>query len=557
MINTACSQCDTPLSNLDANLATGLLQCPHCGHKQPLLETVMGLEDKAHKGGVQQMKGVEIKDENTLSLKLSPNLTGYGLKYLIFGVVLLLVNGGLIFYLWPAQDLSNPMTRPIGLVISTGLLLVGIAALFTGIKRLIQHTHIQVDEERLRVRYKWFGWLPVGRRTLAIGEIYQVFVTQFDESKGNRSFVYAVKAQLRSGKIRTLIRRLGKAEYAFFIERKLEAYLNIEDKILTQEYIPSHMGATPASEKKARPTSNPMIQRNQFPDMGDLLEKLQEREQREKQEQDLPKPKLKGTQLQPPIYMDCEACGETLADALVNAKDNLIQCKHCKNIEVLGTLQFSDKNAKAWLQSIKSSSQARGVVVQQGLGLTLIVKPPFFEKKNIFWSTVVVIIILAGLGGGFLLSWHQAGDPNGWLYLVMGLTLAGLLVALAGSLTHRIIIQVQGAQLKYYHRAFGGLYVSSEKVLGRHEVDQFFVQKNRYHYRDSGYFYSLEAKLKNGKQHRIIRALSSVEQGYFLEHKIEAQMGIEEQYINKEYAPPLFAPPKQREAFNMNKTFFE
>jgi hypothetical protein len=97
----------------------------------------------------------------------------------------------------------------------------------------VNRTRIAVENGVLSVRHGPLPW--PGNRTIAVAELAQLFCEEVIGNKGSRS--YRVSALLKSGRKTQVLRGLGQADQALFIEQALERRLGITDVPVAGEYV--------------------------------------------------------------------------------------------------------------------------------------------------------------------------------------------------------------------------------------------------------------------------------------------------------------------------------
>jgi DNA-directed RNA polymerase subunit M/transcription elongation factor TFIIS len=519
MITTQCPKCQTNLSDQHANILEAVLTCPNCAHELPLLETLLNLEDKAYKQAFLKKEGIQITRADDLRIRLKPSTSAFSSMPFLFGLIVIGM-AAILYYVSLDDPNQHPIYNPgISTIILAFLLLVGTLVILDNLRRLVQHTYIRVDRRKARFRTPLFGWIPFGWKSIRSDRFQQLFVVELkkDPDKGRSVLSYSVKGLLENGKQVALVSGLKKAADAFFVERELETYLNIKDQIRPKEYVPPSRTQSGRSSTEALPY-------------------------------EIKEPVLKGhPSVKEFIFTPCPTCGESLDDALINQDENVIQCSKCKTVEALEGLQFSSKNAEALLKKIKSPEQARNIMTEEGHGLKLTIRPRLFSRKfiNLLSFQAVLNVIVFSI----YFSAQNSASTSTWgqlLYLSIILVPLFSLGAIARHLGMRDIIEVDRLQITSYKQLFGQ-YTLKEKAVQNFALDQLFVKEYSYKPNDSPSVtnYQLYARLKGGKEVLVQKELHSSEQAFYLEHKIETYLGIQDREIEGAYLPAPLGAPEQ------------
>jgi hypothetical protein len=108
--------------------------------------------------------------------------------------------------------------------------LVGVGLTYAVLRQLLNRTHFEVEEDRLVVRHRPFGW--PGSFELKRERLKQLYVTQGEAYRVNGRPVmdYRVKAVLRGSAEKVLVKGLKTYEQARFIEQEIERVWQIEDE---------------------------------------------------------------------------------------------------------------------------------------------------------------------------------------------------------------------------------------------------------------------------------------------------------------------------------------
>jgi uncharacterized Zn finger protein (UPF0148 family) len=531
MINTKCPKCSHDISDKDANVHQGTLLCPNCNHEIPLLETVLKLEDKDYKTSLWRVEGIKTRRGATLTMDVSPRVAEGGKKLMFLGLIFFGFPMGMATLLMAVRE-DGDSGVIVGAFICSLFALIGVWAFVQGILRLYQYSYIKLDKKRLSVTYKLFDIIPISIKSVDAHQIKQVFVTQIREGSTHEGELvsYAVRVLLKTGRKLTLIKGIGNPSHAFFIEKEIEEYLDITDQVLSREYIPQ------------QGDSDKMHEERQLVEIASIMSEVQSKSA-------------------PLVHLPCDNCGASLEQAIINTRENLIQCPQCKKVEALDSLQFSAKNAEAWQKKIKAPATAKHITMEEGAYLSLVINPkvPLWKAIGQYFPLVMLFLVIWGT---VTLSGLFTAYPDVYFYTVLILVLLTLfaLWKLAVRIGKRTIIDVDAIQLRHYDLFFNR-YVSKENIIHRSLIKQIFVTQDVVNYSDSKKItYEVWARLNTGKDHLIVKDLKEAEQGYYLEHQIESYMGIEDEKIKEAYRPEFLfgaAPPLNiGTAFKMIKAYY-
>ncbi|MCB0638722.1 MAG: hypothetical protein KDC54_18960 [Lewinella sp.] len=236
MIATHCTQCHTPLTDEHANVTLNMIQCPACKHVQPLLEALTAGADLSHKEDISHIEGIDVQEGLQLDVIIRPGLKRGGGLHLIMAAFCIGLPGFMSYTMVRAGQLN-----PVALLVLLVFVVVGGYLLITGIRRLTETTILTTDSRALTVRHLLFGQLEIKRRAFRRDQIRQFYVTQRvdSETNGRPNHAYALHLQLTDNTQHELINGFRRPEGAYFIERKIETYLDLEDKLVPGEYSPN------------------------------------------------------------------------------------------------------------------------------------------------------------------------------------------------------------------------------------------------------------------------------------------------------------------------------
>jgi hypothetical protein len=236
MIATHCTQCHTPLTDEHANVALNMIQCPQCKHVQPLVDALTAGADLSHKEDINHIEGIDVQEGLQLEVTVRPGLKRGGGVHLFMAAFSLGLPGFMFITMIRAGQL-----HPVALLVLLVFILVGGYLLITGIRRLTETTILTADSRELTIRHLLFGQLEIKRRAFRRDQVKQFFVTQREDSEtnGRKNYAYALQLQLADETTHELINGFRQPEAAYFIERRIEAYLDLEDKLVPGEYSPS------------------------------------------------------------------------------------------------------------------------------------------------------------------------------------------------------------------------------------------------------------------------------------------------------------------------------
>lgn len=179
---------------------------------------------------------VRVENEGS-ELRLSWRWWSWRVCFLVFFCISW--DASLVF--WYSVGIANPAFPWIFFVFPIVHLAVGVSLTYFTLAILVNRTVVLVDQEELQVRHGPLPWL--GNLRIPVDQIAQLYVG--DAANGDhgseaniwsfrRRYSVALRVLLRDGASRTLL-RLEDLELALYLEREIEKFLGIPDKLVEGE----------------------------------------------------------------------------------------------------------------------------------------------------------------------------------------------------------------------------------------------------------------------------------------------------------------------------------
>jgi DNA-directed RNA polymerase subunit M/transcription elongation factor TFIIS len=522
MIDTQCPVCKTPLTDKDADVEKGILQCPSCHEELSLLEASLKIEDKSYKNELPSVEGVEVQEGKDLNINITPKASGEKWLPLIFGAIL--TGAPILIHFFGELNFKKDFPLYIILFI---FFTIGLLMLATVFKRLFMYTRISVDQEKVLFQYSLFGWLPIAFKNIKADQILQFFANEFREGKKSDKPVvsYKVKASIKGKGHITLVSGLREPASAFYVEEQLERYLQIEDRVVPGEFLPDHKPAKARTDDEYWVVLNMASQNKSY------------------------------------VFVNCKSCGLPLEDASFDIDANLIQCQKCKSLEKLDTTVFSAENAEAWLKKEKADALPRNITIEEGIGMDIKIKHPFHVGGFQVWGLIVCAFLLYDryyIPGGSLP--FEDIRIRYLVYLLAFLWGAWSMYSIIKRISFKTIIEVRSTHIKIYDY-FLNQFKQNGAQLNRSEFDQLFVEEQEIIRGENNVIkrFNVFARLKDGKKYFIMEELPKLEQAHYLEHKIESFLDIEDEIIDQSYQPDFkkraAAPRNLMEVYKLFKEY--
>ncbi|MEM1214413.1 MAG: hypothetical protein AAGJ82_01920 [Bacteroidota bacterium] len=502
MLDTTCPNCHTSLTGKDADVVNSVINCPNCGHQMPLVDSIVAPGGTSYKDQLQAVDGIALETHNGFHLTIPPKLVRHGKFFLSFGVFTLLFIGMMAYFVGQSDN-GAPFIAQLMFALFLG---VGCFMVFNGLKRLTGVQYLRIEGQQIHYQQRLFGLLPVRTRTLTEHEVDQFFVKIIqDGSAGERvKWSFTLAATLHRGDPVDLVQGLGRPEYAYYLERQLEQYLGVEDRLVANEFVET--------------------------EQGDTLQKTREEETL------LKVAKLTSESGELTIDSNCTHCGAPLKDGIINEAANLIQCSSCGALEVLHRAHL--EKDLAYENKKTAPPQIEGITLTRGLGLELLVHPQTGKIGYFALAFVSIFFIVP------LLTWEQfqgiTSNTGGWerfaplLFLLLPTI---MVVVLIRSLANYQVIAVKSGQLRTERRLFNR-FVSKQRSYQRADIEQLFVIQHEHRSNDGPTTYSYSLNLRQHGQKRPVKLVDSLktpEAGYYLERKIENFLGITDRPVAEEY----------------------
>ncbi len=241
MAKLICPHCNK--ENTNYNIKDETIDCRFCNRAFSIKKGFVSNLKNDHKK-YQDAKGMTL-ESNGKELNLTIDWSSVTRWHftLTFGIVLTIFMGGILLLLW-----NN---NPIELIIMGVFILIffttGLYLLYQGLFELLNKTNINIANGEIYVSHR-FTDRTIKPIQIATKDLAQVFVKRkTGGSSGKKEYYYhEVFLQTKSGATFIIANKIKYQETAYFIENKIESFLNIEDKILSHEFHPK----TNLSEKE-------------------------------------------------------------------------------------------------------------------------------------------------------------------------------------------------------------------------------------------------------------------------------------------------------------------
>ncbi|HMQ60322.1 MAG TPA: hypothetical protein PKE06_06625 [Flavilitoribacter sp.] len=229
----------------------------------------------------------------------------------------------------------------------------------------------------------------------------------------------------------------------------------------------------------------------------------------------------------------CPNCNSLIPAADINIASLVAKCNHCNSVfsfdrQVSAVPERSYKRAEVMLpRGFEAFSTLSALDVEiswrqtsDGMGFLL-----FF---TLFWNFIVFIFVFIGLASGeykmlLFISVH----------LLVGVSLLYYVIA---TFVNKTYIQVSRRQVSIVHTPLK-LPFYKDKSIFSNELDQLYVQRYVASTTNGqpNHAFALQARLKNGREIRLIKGLKHPDQAAYLEQQIEKFLTIEDRPMEGEY----------------------
>lgn len=228
-----CPNCHHLIHSDDINIDKTLAKCRKCHHVFDFSEHLG--PPARHRAPVLLPPGFEaFHTLSALNIEIKWRHTTKGMGFFIFFT--LLWNGILSIFI-----LTALISGAYEILIFTGLhLLVGVGLLYYVIAVFINKTYVWVSRREINIEHRPLRLPFYPNRTISASDLEQLFIRKYVSSRtnGRPNYAFSVEARLKNGQDVSLVKRLGNADQAAYLEQQIEKFLNIDDKPIMEEWRP-------------------------------------------------------------------------------------------------------------------------------------------------------------------------------------------------------------------------------------------------------------------------------------------------------------------------------
>lgn len=237
------------------------------------------------------------------------------------------------------------------------------------------------------------------------------------------------------------------------------------------------------------------------------------------------------------MKLSCPSCGGPIPASDVNIQQAIAKCSRCDTVFRI------DQQ----LPPVKELREQPDVPLPKrfrvdDLGTELVISWSWFSPAIFFllffcifwdgflvvWYSIVLGLGLGGLGG-------EKG-PSGWPLLFMAIfpvlhvaVGVGLTYFVLASFVNRTTVRVDRGELTIRH---GPVPFPGNKTLLTSDLTQFYCSETVHnHRRSSSVSYELNAVHTDGSKVKLLSGLTELDQGLFLEQRLERFLGIENERV--------------------------
>lgn len=511
MVNNTCPSCQYPLKDSDADVRANAICCSNCGERFVLSDYLLGILDQSYKTSLQSIDGIVVNERDNelhLTLKKRVHHTNKHVGYGYFRITSLLPAIAIITYciyvLFPPQLTS---TSPIVHLLLGGLVIGACYQLFRGIAEFFADVSIYVNSQNIEVCYTNLFLFPATNKLILSDKISQLFVKKDIHIVDDETFYsYSLNAQLTDDQDMVIVDGLSEANFAYFLEDKIEKFLGIEDRFLPKEYFPGQEGPyylkNNNSRKAISPRTNNWIPRD----------------------------------------AQCMNCHQSIYHPHINEEYNIIQCPHCKTLDPLYAVQFISKTEA---EKFKKDIPKRIARIKISEGQNLKIKISSSIKFGSLLLAIPLSVVLYAWGfPSFTFDQENISASvfiNVLSFIVYLLLLLGALFfnwRFISGFVFKQFVEIEERKLRVYKRLFDS-YNFHEVLLNSTDINQVYVKEEVKDYR-----YRLFAQMAAPSTPDILllKHLRSQAEAQYLEQKIEQYLQIPDQLLKEEYQPPLLTP---------------
>ncbi|MBU1068767.1 hypothetical protein KJ975_04280 [Myxococcota bacterium] len=218
-----CSNCAAPLAPDAIDMSRAMAHCRYCGAVFSIRSVPSGDgDDPRVRPLVAMPKGITLLEQGD-SLEIVHRW--FSSKYIFMAFFCLVWNG--IIFVWHADALSsgNWFNSFFGL----GHTAVGIGLSYTTLAGFLNKTVIRLREGHLDITHGPIPWL--GGQSLQAGDLEQFFCKEnVIQDKNGPYITYQVHAVQRNRTRVLLLKNLGSADQALYVEQEMERFLHLRDR---------------------------------------------------------------------------------------------------------------------------------------------------------------------------------------------------------------------------------------------------------------------------------------------------------------------------------------
>ncbi len=225
-----CPSCSTAIHSKDINIDLALAKCSHCHAVFSIQAELPVFErNKPEVFMPNEMEVLKLRSELEIIMKWRKTSSlGFLLFFTIFwnGILLPFAIGAII---------SGELGILMGLSVH---LIIGLCLAYYVFTCLINTTFLTVNEYRLHIEHKPLPLPFYPDRDIPVQDIKQVFVEKYVASKSNGTpnHAFAVVVELKDHKRVKIIKGLHHPDQALYVEQEIEAFLEIPDRKVDDEW---------------------------------------------------------------------------------------------------------------------------------------------------------------------------------------------------------------------------------------------------------------------------------------------------------------------------------
>jgi len=117
-------------------------------------------------------------------------------------------------------------------------LMVGIGFLYYTLAVMLNTTYLNVNSRQLTIEHKPLKVIGRPSRKITATDIRQIYISKYRTGKtnGRPTYAFGVYAVLGGGRHLSLVKGLRHSEQALYVEQEIEAFLEIEDEAVEEEW---------------------------------------------------------------------------------------------------------------------------------------------------------------------------------------------------------------------------------------------------------------------------------------------------------------------------------